>query len=93
MSTFTPNELTYLTEQCIGRLATLRRRRGDKHGLLGRSTRAAPRHERAAEVPVRISSGRVSDPERGVRRRGERRPEEAAGTRESWDDAIPDLVR
>src|SRR5919106_846226 len=31
--------------------------------------------------PVKASSGRVSDPERGVRRTGERRPEEAAGTR------------
>ena len=41
----------------------------------------------------RISSGRVSDPGRGVRRRGERRSEVAAGTRESWDDAVPDLVR
>jgi hypothetical protein len=31
--------------------------------------------------PVRISAGNLSDPERGVRRTGERRPEEAAGTR------------
>jgi hypothetical protein len=31
--------------------------------------------------PVRISVGRLSDPGRGVRSRGERRPEEAAGTR------------
>ena len=32
------------------------------------------------------------DPERGVRSMRSRRPEEAAGTRESWDDAVPDLV-
>jgi hypothetical protein len=31
--------------------------------------------------PVRISAGNLSDPEPGVRRTGERRPEEAAGTR------------
>ena len=37
--------------------------------------------------------GIASDPGRVVRRTGERRPEEAAGTRESWDDAVLDLVQ
>ena len=48
---------------------------------------------RCGRTAREVSSGRVSDPGRVVRRTGERRPEEAAGTRESWDDAVPDLVR
>ncbi len=43
---------------------------------------------------ARVSSGRpVGSGCDAVRRRSERRSEVAAGTRESWDDAVPDLVR
>jgi hypothetical protein len=39
------------------------------------------------------SLGIASDPGRVVRSTGERRLDEAAGTRESWDDAVLDLVQ
>lgn len=42
---------------------------------------------------MRTYAGSRSDPERGVRSRGERRPEDAAGDKESGDDAVSDLVR